>query len=377
MNKEDPLILPSKTIQRLLLSKELNSISYLKEINNENEIIYLDKNENPFPPPIRNFSSPKFIKSLNNYPDPNSTTFLNDLSQHLKIPTSFLLIGSGSDELIDLIIRTYSTPKSTVLSVSPTFSMYEFYTKINGAKFESQLLKLKLNNATGIAQFDLDQNSFMQKAKFSNIIILARPNNPDGMLISLNFIKQLLELKKLVIIDEAYIDFSDKSSMMDLIKIYNNLIISRSFSKSYSLAGLRLGYIIANPSIINILNCIKSPYNVNRLASQFGSLVLNNQKEVSANIDKIKSIRDNFYKALIRLRKIHRKFYIHPSEANFILLRFQSPEISDSLHQHFLKYKIKVRRFKSELSNCLRISIGTSLQMKRVIEILKLYFEVN
>ena len=377
MNKETSPIKPSRKIQRFLASEHLALPSYLEEQIQNNDIIYLDKNENPFAPPLGDLVSLKVLNFFKNYPDPSARTFLKKLSENISIPTSFLVAGSGSDELLDLIIATYGSAKKTILSVSPTFSMYKFYAKINGAKYESVPLKLKLNKETGIAQFDLDQYSFMQKAKSSKIIIIARPNNPDGMLISLDFIKKLLELKNLVIIDEAYIDFSDESSLMYLIKIYDNLIILRSFSKSYSLAGLRLGYIITNPSIKNILTRVKGPYNVNSLALLFGSLLLNKQDEVLANINKVKLIREEFYKDLLRLRKKYKSFYVHPSEANFILLRFQSTEISDSLYQYFLNNQIKVRKFEAELSNCLRISIGTDLHMKKVIEILKLYFEVN
>ncbi len=377
MNKETSPISPSRIIQRFLASDNFVSTSYLEEQIQNDNMIYLDKNENPFTPPLGDLTFLNSLDLFKNYPDPNANIFLKKLSEKIGIPTSFLVAGSGSDELLDLIIRVYASPKNTIISVNPTFSMYKFYTKINGAKYESIPLKLSLNRATGIAKFELDQYTFVQKAKSSRIIILARPNNPDGMLISYNFIKKLLELKKIVIIDEAYIDFSDKSSVMDLIKIYDNLTILRSFSKSYSLAGLRLGYIVTNPSIKNILIRVKGPYNVNNLALKIGSLLLDKQDEVLRNINKIISIREKFYKNLLNLRKKNNSFYVHPSEANFILLRFQSTEIADSLYQFLLKYQIKVRKFEAEVSNCLRISIGTSSHMKKVIEILNLYFEVN
>ncbi|MFX1268952.1 MAG: aminotransferase class I/II-fold pyridoxal phosphate-dependent enzyme, partial [Promethearchaeota archaeon] len=147
--------------------------------------------------------------------------------------------------------------------------------------------------------------------------------------------------------------------------------------KSHSLAGLRLGYIITNPSIKKIVTRVKGPYSVNNLALFYGSLLLNTQEEVLANINKIKSIREEFYKDLLKLRGKSKAFYFHPSEANFILLRFQSAEIAKSLYQYFLNNQIKVRNFEAGLPNCLRISIGTGVHMKKVIEIIKLYFEVN
>ncbi|MFX1501614.1 MAG: pyridoxal phosphate-dependent aminotransferase [Promethearchaeota archaeon] len=377
MDKRSYIIKPSKTIRKFLDSQNYDSLSYLDKSSQENEMIFLDKNESPFVPPLGDLVNLKSLNILKNYPDLNANTFLDKLSKDLKIPISYLLAGTGSNEIIGLIIKIYASPKTTILSINPTFSMYKFFANINGAKYESFPLRLLINEATGIAEYDLDQPSFMKKAKSSNIIILARPNNPDGMVLSLDFIKQLLLLKKLVIIDEAYIDFSDGPSVVDLINSYNNLIISRSFSKSYSLAGLRLGYTISNPSINDILIRIKSPFNVNNLALQYGLLLLDKKDEISANINKIISIREEFFKEILSLREKNKIFYIHRSQTNFILLRFESSKISDSVYQYLLKNKIKVRNYTAELSNCLRISIGTKLQMKKLIEILKSYFEEN
>lgn len=375
MKRKNFKIQPSKTIQKYLSSIDVPL--YLEEQNQVgSNFIYLDKNENPFPPPLEDLSSLISLDALKNYPDPNSDEILNRLSLILEVPTSYLIAGSGSDELLDLVIRTFASSKTIVLSISPTFSMYKFYAHINNAKYITVPLKLSVNEASGLAQFDLDQEIFIKKAKMSDIIILARPNNPDGMIINIEFIEKLLELEKLIIVDEAYIDFSYKTSLIGLTKNHQNLIISQSFSKSFSLAGLRLGYIIANPAIIKILMKVKSPFNVNNMALQIGLILLNNYDKVSANINKIKQIREEFYSDLIKLREKWKGFYIHPSEANFILLRFQSQEISQSVYQILLKNLIKVRKFDAELSNCLRISIGTSLQMKKVINILNLCFEV-
>ena len=255
--------------------------------------------------------------------------------------------------------------------------MYKFYAKLHGAKYKSKALQLSLNDVTGIAKFELNQNAFIQKAKSSRMIILARPNNPDGLLISYDFIKELLELKKLVIIDEAYVDFSDKPSVKDLINSFDNLIILRSFSKAYSLAGLRLGYLITSPSIKNVIIRVKGPYNVNNLAIKIGSLLLEKQDEILTNISKIKSIREKFYRDLIRLRKKNNTFYFHLSKANFTLLRFQSTEMADSLYLFLLKHQIKIRKFEKDLSNCLRVSIGTSSQMEKLLEMFNQFFEAN
>ena len=149
LNKESRPIKPSRIIQRFLASEYLTPPSYFEQIQN-NDIICLDKNENPFTPPLGDLASLNPLSLVKNYPDPTANTFLKLLSEKINIPISFLVAGSGSDELLDLIIRIFSSPKNAVLSVSPTFSMYKFYAKINGAKYLSVPLELQLKKQMGI-----------------------------------------------------------------------------------------------------------------------------------------------------------------------------------------------------------------------------------
>jgi histidinol-phosphate aminotransferase len=370
MTNRRKVIEPTPSIQKLLRSQSFSTVSYDEKHEGDSKIIYLDKNENPFTPSMTLIESSQIIEIARRYPDPNTIDLLKILSKKLDLPTSNLLGGSGSDDLLDLVLRTYAAKGTRILGVYPSFSMYEFYAKINGAQFKAVPLILRLNQETGIARYELNHSTFINKAKKSHIIILARPNNPDGMILTRNFIKELLELNKLVIVDEAYIDFSNEPSLVDLILDYENLIITRSFSKSFSLAGLRLGYIITNPQIINILIRVKSPYTVNNVAIACATMLLNNQDDIMENIRKIKSIRLELYKDLGKLRKKYETFYFHPSEANFILIRLQSKEMARSLYEYFLKFNIKLRKFEGKLADCLRISIGTSFQMKKVTKIL-------
>ena len=370
MTNKHRIIEPTPSIQKLLRSQSFSTVSYDKKHEEDNKMIYLDKNENPFTPSMTLIESSQIIEMVRRYPDPYTIDLLNILSRKLDLPTSYLLGGSGSDDLLDLVIRTYSAKGTTILGVFPSFSMYEFYAKINGAQFNAVPLILRLNQKTGISRYELNHSTFINKAKKSQIIILARPNNPDGMIFTRDFIKELLELNKLVIVDEAYIDFSDEPSLVDFIPEYENLIITRSFSKSFSLAGLRVGYIISSPQIINILIRVKSPYTVNNVAIAFATMLLNNQEGIMENIRKIKSIRLELYKDLRKLRKKYETFYFHLSEANFILIRLQSKEMARSMYEYFLKFNVKLRKFEGKLAECLRISIGTSFQMKKVIKIM-------
>jgi histidinol-phosphate aminotransferase len=304
------------------------------------------------------------------------TEFLNQVSEVSGYPISFIIAGAGSDELLDLICRTFLDCKDLVLSVKPTFSMYRKYVEINGATYLSIPLELKIDKSTGIATYRLNESKFLEWAKISKILILARPNNPDGYVISKKFIEDLLNLKKLTVIDEAYIEFSEVSSTLDLASKNDNLIILRTLSKSHALAGIRLGYAVANPSIIEVLKKVKSPYNVNAFAAQLGSLIIGSD-EILENILKIKNSRSLMVQKLLNLRRITKQFYIHLSQGNFILIRFLNPKITNSVYQFLLNSQIKVRKFDKELPNCIRISIGRKNQMDMLLKRLETYFEVR
>ncbi len=373
--KEPNIIFPSEKIKQLI---RYNSISYKIDNSSNGNFIRLDKNENPYLPPLDNFSVSELLQDLRRYPDSFCLNLLNCISEKLNIPESYLLSGNGSDELLDMVIRSYTEKNDKILSVSPSFPMYKIYSQINGAEYISESLKLSLNHSKGIALYNIDEEKFLRLANIAKVIILARPNNPDGSIARRKFILKLLKLNKLTIIDEAYIEFSNKSSMVNLVSKYRNLIVLRTFSKAYGLAGLRLGYGIMDPSIKNVLFQIKSPFNVNRLASKFGTQLIKSQKKVFENIEKIKNTRDEFFKKLIETHNLNQNCLIHPSAGSFFLIRFNSSDTAGAVYRHLLNLKIKVRKYEEiELSSCLRISIGTRSQMDKVLEGMNSFFEVN
>ena len=367
-------IVPSIRIQNYLnLNNSANKP--IDEIQSD-EMIYLDKNENPYNPTFRNFSLIDFQKLVAKYPDPNYRKFLNNLSEKIGYPVSSIIAGAGSDELLDMIFRTFIESKDVILGVEPSFSMYKKYAEINGATYLSSHLNLKIDNSTGIASYNLNKPRFLEQARISRILILARPNNPDGSVVSKKFVEQLLYLNKLTIIDEAYIEFSNMPSLLDLVNKYKNLVILRTLSKSHALAGIRLGYAVANPYIIEVLKKIKSPYNVNALADQLGSYVIRSD-EILENIRKIKITKVEVVLKLLHLREKSKQFYIHIGQGNFILIRFLNPEIATSVYQFLLKSQIKVRKFDFDLSDCIRVSIGTNYQMNLLLKKLETYFKVK
>ena len=367
-------IVPSIRIQDYLNLK--NSANEPEDEIQSDEMIYLDKNENPYSPTLREFSLIDLQKLIAKYPDPNCRKFLNRLSEQIDYPSSFIIAGAGSDELLDMIFRTFIDSKDVVLSVEPSFSMYKKYAEINGATYLSCPLNLKIDDSTGIASYELNKIRFLKQARISKILILARPNNPDGSVVSKQFVEQLLNLNKLTIIDEAYIEFSNLPSLLDLVKKYKNLVILRTLSKSHALAGIRLGYAVANPNIIEVLKKVKSPYNVNAFAAKLGSYIIRSD-EIYEYIRIIKNTREEVIQKLISLREKFNQFYIHIGQGNFILLRFLNPEIATSAYQYLLKSQIKVRKFDIDLSDCIRVSIGTHSQMNLLLEKLETYFKVN
>ena len=367
-------IVPSIRIQNYLnLNNSANKP--IDEIQSD-EMIYLDKNENPYNPTFRNFSLIDFQKLVAKYPDPNYRKFLNNLSEKIGYPVSSIIAGAGSDELLDMIFRTFIESKDVILGVEPSFSMYKKYAEINGATYLSSHLNLKIDNSTGIASYNLNKTKFLKQARIARILILARPNNPDGSVVSKEFVEQLLNLDKLTIIDEAYIEFSNISNLLDLLNKYKNLVILRTLSKSHALAGIRLGYAVANPYIIEVLKKIKSPYNVNSFAAHLGSMMIRSN-EILENIRKIKATREEVVQKLLYLRDKSKQFFIHISQGNFILIRFLNPAIATSVYHFLLKSQIKVRKFDDDLPDCIRVSIGTNCQMNLLLEKLETYFRVK
>lgn len=224
--------------------------------------ILLDANEN-------SFGSVVELKgeSLNRYPDPHQLSMRERLSAYLDVSPHKLFFGVGSDEIIDLLIRIFCAPgKDSIMILEPTYGMYKVAADINDVKSESILLN---------DNFDLDTeailNSWNNRIK---IIFLCSPNNPTANLLNKNSIKTLLkETKSIIVVDEAYIDFAgDGSSCIDLINKYPNLVILRTFSKAWGLAGIRLGYCIGDEEIINYLFKIKAPYNISSLTKKLSRM---------------------------------------------------------------------------------------------------------
>ncbi len=337
-----------------VLSKQLG--------RNPTEIIKLDANENPYGP------SPLVAEALGKapylhiYPDPESCELRESLAEYTGLPAEYLLVGHGADELIDLIMRLVIEPRDAIVNCPPTFGMYTFDADINGATV------INVNRRPDFS-LDLDKIESTQAAH-AKLIFVTSPNNPDGSLLTDNDLRRLLALPMLVILDEAYIEFSqpEGKGRIQWVKQYPNLIVLRTFSKWAGLAGLRVGYGAFPLDIITHLWKIKQPYNVNVAGQLAAQVSLADRERLLQNVAKIVEQRESFFSVLKQFDWLEP----YPSHSNFILCRVSGNRKAATIKQQLANEAILVRYYNSAgLADCLRFSIGTAAQMSRLAEVLQ------
>ena len=263
------------------------------------EVIFLDANENPFE------------NGVNRYPDPQQQAVKALLSSMKNVESGNILLGNGSDEVLDLLFRAFCEPNvDNVITLPPTYGMYAVLANINAIENRAVLLS---------DNFQPRVDSILEAVDArSKLLFLCSPNNPTGNSFSMERVEELLQrFNGLVVIDEAYIDFSDTKSWLEKLKNYPNLVITQTLSKAYGLAGIRLGICYASKEIITILNTIKLPYNVNELSQQKAIDRLLQPNEVAQEILKIKEERTNL---VTHLKTINVVQEIYPSACNFVLV---------------------------------------------------------
>jgi histidinol-phosphate aminotransferase len=309
--------------------------------------IFLDANENPND------------NKVNRYPDPNQTKLKKRIAQLKEISPEKIFLGNGSDEVIDLLFRAYCNPGiDNVITLPPTYGMYRVLASLNN--IENRRIALQEN-------FQLDlQGIFNACDQNTKMVFICSPNNPTGNCINLNDIKELLNIQDLmVVIDEAYIDFSDQSSCISLLEEYSNLVICQTLSKAYGMAGIRVGMCYASEEIISVLNTIKPPYNINNLSQEKALLLLEEKHYVTQVTETIRERK----KLKAALRQYDFIESIYPSEANFLLVKCKE---ANTVYKFLLSQGIIVRNRSSQYGceNCLRITIGTEQENKILIEAL-------
>jgi histidinol-phosphate aminotransferase len=315
--------------------------------------IYLDANENSLGSPL--------TKWYNRYPDPYQQELKQALSRVKGVPAVNIFLGNGSDECIDLLYRCFCEPgKDNVIICPPTYGMYEVSASIN----DVMTRKISL-----LENFQLDLEG-IESAIDDNtkIIWICSPNNPTGNSIDYQDIETVLNnFNGLVVVDEAYINFSKQQSLIKELTEYPNLVVLQTLSKAWGLAALRLGIAFASADIINWLNKIKPPYNINQATQELALTALNEVGQVNAMIKEIVMMREEMAKKLEELRIVEK---IYPSDANFLLVRVND---AAKIYEHLLADSIVVRdRSKVRLcEGCLRITIGTKEENKKLLQRLK------
>ncbi|UQA76084.1 histidinol-phosphate transaminase [Sphingobacterium siyangense] len=312
--------------------------------------ILIDANENPFGSPLNH--------DYNRYPDPLQHQVKAKLSKIKGVPSEHIFLGNGSDEAIDILYRAFCTPGvDNVILVPPTYGMYEVSANINDVAF-------KKVNLTADYQLDLDGIANAIDAH-TKLIFICSPNNPTGNSIRRQDIETILNnFQGLVVVDEAYINFSAVKSFTQELAEYPNLVVLQTLSKAWGLAALRLGMAFASKEIIAVYNKIKPPYNINQATQDIVLEALDQVDQVNGWIKETVAEREKLVRELLELDYVQ---HITPSDANFILVKMEQPR---EVYDYLVQYGIIVRdRSKVELcEGCLRITVGTPAENQILLE---------
>ena len=320
------------------------------------EGIFLDANENPFQSVTE--------EDFNRYPDPYQWACKKKLAAIKGVSPESIFLGNGSDEAIDLLIRITCTPKSdNILILPPTYGMY---------KVCADIQEVFVQEAPLTADFEIDLDTVFDSVNSATRIIwICSPNNPSGNLVNREAILQVVKAfpHKMVVVDEAYIDFSDQPSFLRELENYANLVVIQTFSKAWGMAGLRIGAAYAHPEIIKILNKIKYPYNINQLTQEKLLESLENEVRKNKYVEEILKLRENL-KGALEAMEITEKIF--PSDSNMLLVRFKRAK---DLFTFLLEDKIIVRDRTNVIlcKDCLRITVGTAQENEQLIEHIRLF----
>lgn len=312
-------------------------------------MVFLDANENPNE------------NGLNRYPDPQQQKVKEKLSAIKAIAAKNILLGNGSDEVLDLVFRAFCEPgQDNVITLPPTYGMYKVLADINNIENREVLLN---------HDFEPDVTAILEQIdEHSKILFLCSPNNPSGNSFSEERISKLIqEFPGIVLIDEAYIDFAENESWIKKVSEFPNLIVTQTFSKAFGKAGIRLGILYASEEIIEILNKIKPPYNINELTQKEALKRLDEYEKIESQVIELKYNKENLIKQLLQVSFISK---IYKSDANFLLVEVDD---ANKRYDELLQRGIVVRNRTNQplCENCLRFTIGTKNENQQLVNALK------
>ena len=315
----------------------------------DKDMVFLDANENPY------------NNGVNRYPDPQQRSLKGELALQRQIKASQILLGNGSDEVLDLIYRAFCEPKiDNIITLPPTYGMYKVLAETNDVENREVLLTEDYEpDVTEILRV-VDANS--------KLLFICSPNNPTGNAFKADKIEILLKsFPGIVVIDEAYIDFSESQTWVSKLSEYPNLIVTQTLSKAYGMAGIRLGICYASEEIISVINKIKPPYNVNELTQKKALDRVLDKESVKNEIGSILNERSGLYEVLLEVNFVQK---IYPSDANFVLVKVDNANLR---YQQLLDKGIVIRNRSTQplCENTLRFTIGTPSENKKLIKVLK------
>lgn len=331
----------------ILAMKAYSSARDEFEVNSE--VVLLDANENPF------------ASDWNRYPDPYQRKLKKAIAELKDINVENIFLGNGSDEAIDLIFRIFCEPgKDNIIVTDPTYGMYE----VSAAIQNIAVKKVPLTKA-----FELESDKVLSAVnENTKLIFLCNPNNPTANLLDEKQIKYVVQnFEGIVILDEAYIDFTDMESSIQWLNDYPNLIVLQTFSKAWGMAGMRLGMAFSNPKIIQLFNKVKAPYNLSILTQNKAlELIKNNKEKVKSNLRVLVQERAKLIEALNKFLMVE---HIYPTSTNFILVRFTNHSL---VFKTLIEAGLIVRDRSKALNcgNCLRITVGTPNENELLIDVL-------
>lgn len=323
-------------------------------------VVKMDANENPFPWP-EGMRQALFAEAItfNRYPDSTAKELKEAIANYTGVKSDEILVGNGSDEVIQLVLSTFGGEGKSVVLHPPTFGMYEAAARISA----TGVIKVSLREG-----LYLDTEGVLAAARSPevNIIILCSPNNPTGTLFErVELLRLVSETGKIIIMDEAYAEFSGES-IIDEINNYPNLLVMRTFSKAFALAGLRLGYLLGQALTIDLINRVRQPFNVNLMTQRAGIIALNYLEQYRAQVETIKAETTKLYEALSDIPD----FKVYPTQANFILFQ---PEDPDFWAKELFNRGFLVRHMGDlpVLGKCLRLSAGLPEENQAFIQALR------
>jgi histidinol-phosphate aminotransferase len=315
------------------------------------EGVLLDANENPYRQEVAGIG-------LNRYPDPFQRRLRQAAAKVFGVPPTCIAAGTGSDEVLEWIFKVFCQPaKDAVLTAEPTYGMYQVTARIFGVDWRPFPLG---------PGFGFDAASFLASVPYSaKVLFLCSPNNPTGNVLDREQIRKVLQnWSKIVVVDEAYIDFAEDASLVPFLDEHPNLIIMRTLSKAYGRAALRLGFAIASREIISYFLKVKTPYNLNALTMEFGCQALADTETKRRNVESLRAERDLLMESLRRAPGVEQ---VYPSDANFVL--FRCPGAKQLVEKLFEKgIIVRDRSTVPGLPNCIRVSVGTAEENRLFIE---------